>query len=53
MDNKSIKYTCAEYREEMILLSLKMRLNDKKISDKEKKIINREIARIESAIYNT
>ena len=52
MDNKSIRYNCADYREEMMLLSLKMRLNDKKLSEKEKKIINIEIKRIESDIYN-
>ncbi len=42
------KYTCNEYREEMILLSLQRQLNKKGISEKEKKKILKEIEQLET-----
>ena len=47
---KSYKYTCEEYRENMILLGLKISLNNDKLSDKEKKRIIKEIKTLESKI---
>ncbi len=41
------KYTCNEYREEMILLGLQRRLASDGLSCKEKENIKEEIARIE------
>jgi hypothetical protein len=42
------KYTCAEYREEMMLLGLRRRLNDKDVSEEERRVIYREIERLEA-----
>jgi hypothetical protein len=41
------KYTCNEYREEMILLGLQTRLSSQNLSREEKKNLIKEIARIE------
>ena len=41
------KYTCAEYREEMILVRLKNRLNRSDISEEEKQTLAEEIAKLE------
>lgn len=46
MANKN--YTCIQYREEMRLLGLKNSLNQKKLSDKEKKEITKQIKELES-----
>mgnify|MGYP000028255359 CR=1 FL=1 len=40
-------YTCNEYREEMRLLGLKKRLNEKDLSKTEKQTIEAEITRLE------
>jgi hypothetical protein len=42
-----MKYTCTEYRTEMILLGLKMRLNQKDLTDEEKAEILSEIRKLE------
>lgn len=42
------KYTCAEYREEMMLLGLRRRLIDSSISEEEKQSIKREIQKLEA-----
>lgn len=47
---KANQYTCVEYREEMMLLGLKRRLNDKTITEEEKQNILREIAKLEMAM---
>jgi hypothetical protein len=44
------KYTCLEYRQEMTLLALKMRLSRDFVSDVEKQNILKEIREIESAM---
>jgi len=44
------KYTCNEYREEMMLLSLNRRLSDKNMPEAERKKIRQEIARLEAAM---
>ena len=44
------KYTCNDYREEMRLLGLKKRLNEKKLSQSEKQAIEAEIAKLEKAL---
>lgn len=41
------KYTCNEYRQEMILLSLQKRINEENLSEEEKVIILKEIKRVE------
>ena len=49
MENPEIsrKYTCNEYREEMILLGLQKRLSSEKLSPKEKETLLMEIAKVE------
>jgi len=44
------KYTCNEYRQEMILLSLRMRLNIKNLPESERKRIQIEIQQLETAM---
>ncbi|MDP3285928.1 MAG: hypothetical protein Q8M56_15975 [Desulfobacterales bacterium] len=44
------KYTCLDYRQEMILLSLRMRLCGDSVSDEEKQDILKEIRHIEAAM---
>ena len=44
------KYTCDDYREEMRLLGLKKRLNDKNLGETEKQIIEAEITKLEKAL---
>ena len=44
------KYTCNDYREEMRLLGLKNRLNEKNLSKTEKQIIEAEITKLEKAL---
>lgn len=43
----SSKYTCQDYRQEMILVGLQRRLNDPDISDEEKRNVIDEIQRLE------
>jgi hypothetical protein len=43
-------YTCSDYREEMRLLGLKNRLNEKNLSPTEKQILETEIAKLEKAL---
>ncbi len=45
---KRSKYTCRDYREEMILLSLRRRLLQKNLSEKERRVIIEEIEKLES-----
>jgi len=45
---KTGKYTCTDYRQEMILLGLRQRLFKGSLSDSEKKKIQDEIRKIES-----
>ena len=49
MPSKST-YTCNDYREEMRLLGLKKRLNEKSLSRTEKQNIEAEIAKLEKAL---
>ncbi|MGB5617310.1 MAG: hypothetical protein PVG81_08895 [Desulfobacterales bacterium] len=42
------RYTCRQYREEMILLGLRKRLNAPELSDRERATIEREIRRLEA-----
>jgi len=43
-----LKYTCTEYREEMLLLSLRKQLNREGLSEKQKQKIRQEIKKLES-----
>ena len=45
---KKSSYTCGEYREEMILLSLKKHLTRPGLSDEEKQNLKVEIQKLES-----
>ena len=42
------KDTCAEYREEIMLLGLRRRLSDNNISEEERQSIKREIKKLEA-----
>ena len=44
------RYTCNEYREEMILLTLRQRLNKKGLAESEEETIRKEISRLESVM---
>ncbi len=46
-DKKPEKYTCSDYRQEMMLLSLKNRMNSQNLSEDEKHTLMQEIAEIE------
>lgn len=41
------KYTCTEYREEMVLLGLKRRLADPALPEKERQVLKERISRLE------
>jgi len=48
--NHPNKYTCNEYRQEMMLLSLRMRLNKKNLPESERKKIQIEIQQLETTM---
>jgi len=48
MESNGNKYTCNEYRAEMILLGLNNRLNHETLTQEERRKIEEEIARLES-----
>ena len=52
MSNQN-KYTCNEYRQEMILLSLRLRLNKENLPESEKEIIKKEIRQLEATMDMT
>jgi hypothetical protein len=41
------KYTCLEYREEMLLLGLKRQLEDPTLSEREKQLLTERIRELE------
>ena len=47
LENKT-RYTCNEYREEMMLLGLKRRLAQEDLSEEERRAIIKEIEKLES-----
>ena len=47
---KSSVYTCADYREEMMLLGLRMRLEDPGVSEEEKPAIQARIQELEKSL---
>lgn len=49
MSNQN-KYTCNEYRQEMVLLSLRLKLNKPGVTEAEKEVIQNEIKKIETAM---
>jgi hypothetical protein len=49
VDAKKLRYTCNDYREEMILLGLKRRLCRENLSEEERKEILKEIEAIEES----
>ncbi len=44
------RYTCNEYREEMILLGLRQRLQKKDLTEEDRIKLSKEIDRLEKAI---
>lgn len=50
MEFSGRKYTCNEYRAEMILLGLQKKLNQKNLTKEEKRRIKKEIKNLESAM---
>lgn len=46
----SSQYTCNDYREEMILLALRQKLQKSDLTDEERVKLMEEIARLEKAI---
>lgn len=42
------RYTCSDYRQEMILVGLRKRLADPSLSQTEKKMLEEQIHRLES-----
>jgi hypothetical protein len=47
-----MKYTCTEYRQEMILLGLSRRLNDPSLTEAERARIREEIERLEESFLD-
>jgi len=47
---KSPVYTCADYREEMILLGLRRRLEDPGVSEEEKPAIRARVQELEESL---
>jgi len=43
-----LKYTCTEYREEMLLIGLRRQLNREDISEDEKKELLKQIKKLEA-----
>ena len=48
--NKTSRYTCSEYREEMVILALRQKLLKATLTDKEKDELEKEIFRLEKKI---
>jgi hypothetical protein len=48
MTDTPARYTCSEYREEMLLLGLRYRLVDESLSAAEKEALLKEIAELEN-----
>jgi hypothetical protein len=46
-DDKGSGYTCTSYREEMVLLGLKKRLENPQLSDEERRSLSIELERME------
>jgi len=47
MSDKSLNYTCNDYRGEMILISLNKKLSSNQLDEKERQEIKKEINRLE------
>jgi hypothetical protein len=46
--SEQLPYSCRQYREEMILLGLRKRLNVPELSERERQTIEKEIRRLEA-----
>lgn len=46
--NDQAKYTCSDYREEMILVALQRKLNKADLSEEQKARLRQEIAELET-----
>ena len=49
--NKEPKYTCKDYREEMILVGLTNRLHRENLSEEERKAIKAEIEALKKSMH--
>lgn len=49
-ENTGNPYTCQEYREEMVLVGLRQRLAKPGLTDKERAVLEQEIARVEKEL---
>lgn len=47
MKNEKENYTCSDYRQEMILLGLKKKLNDERLTKEERQQVLDQIERLE------
>lgn len=47
LENSTTKYTCNEYRQEMLLLSLRRQLHNSDLSDTAKKDLEKQIRHLE------
>ena len=50
MNENKHNYTCTDYRQEMMLLGLKKRLQDPELTEEEKRGLEEEIRRLEKEI---
>jgi hypothetical protein len=50
MENQKASYTCMDYRQEMILMGLKRKLEQPDLTEDEKRILIEQIRELESAL---
>jgi len=50
MENQEASYTCMDYRQEMILMGLKRKLEQPDLTEDEKRILIEQIRELESAL---
>ena len=50
MDKQEASYTCMDYRQEMILMGLKRKLEQPDLTEDDKRVLNERIRELESAL---
>lgn len=50
MEEQDAQYTCMDYRQEMILMALKRKLEQQDLSEDEKRVLREQIQELESAL---
>ena len=48
MPEGDVRYTCREYREEMVLLSLRRRLEQEELTEEERRMLRDRLTRLEA-----